>query len=77
MYGYGMFSTRFGCCDWTVATEFNCSTNPRNRGAAIHPHLQCYHLVKIPDDNQSCADLDLVNLPSVFVFQRLNVSFGV
>ena len=77
MYEYGMFSTRLICCDWTVATKFNCSIDPHNRGLAIHPHLQCYRLVKIPDDNQSCADSDLVNLFAVFVFQRLHVSFGV
>ena len=76
-YGYGIFSTRLAYCDWTVATKFNCSTDPHNRGVAIHPHLQCYRLVKIPDDNQSCADSDLVNLLAVFVFQRLHVSFGV
>ena len=46
MYGY-----RLSSYDWTVVTEFNYSTNPHNRGAAVHPHLQCCHLVKVTEDN--------------------------
>ena len=76
-----MFSTRLASRDWTVVTEFNCSTNPRrNRGAAIYPHLQRCHLVNVTVEvshlNQSCADPDPVSLHAVFVFQRLHVSFG-